>query len=585
MKNMSRPRQWWWYATGVILTITLSGAVSRSHAFAITAFSNITALLLLFIAMFVMLANGISSRGSTRGFWILMSAGFALWVSNQLGWTWYEVLLQRPLPDPFFGDVLLFLHVVPFMAAVTLRPHRTAEERSGSFGVLNTLMLLLWWVFLYGFVVFPQEFLSLNAPVYTRSYDLLYMIESLLFLAVVGLAALYASGDWKRLYLQLFGATALYAANSQAMNAAIIRGTYYSGGWYDIAYMVSLCWLVGLGLSARRLRLQPQAAQEGSLAWAALLPKLAMLAILSLPLLALWTIRYDPAPANLREFRLLITLVAMLVLGAVLFLKQYLQDQKLTRLLDDSNESFDNLQRLQTELVQKEKLASLGQLVAGAAHEINNPLAAILGYSELLSANDTLSPEQTAMARKIGQQARRTRDLVADLLSFAQQTPAEKVAVDVGVLLNRAVQIELLHLDGKKIRLETRIDSTLPRVWGNTNQLFQAFVQVIGNAIDALEEVGGGALTVSGRREANEVVLEFSDTGPGMREPAKVFDPFYTTKPIGKGTGLGLSATYGVVQNHQGQITCCNKPEGGALFTLRFPVSHQTRLAAAASES
>jgi signal transduction histidine kinase len=535
--------------------------------------------------MFVMLANGILSRGSTRGFWILMSAGFGLWVTNQAGWTFYEVLTRGPLPDPFFGDALLFLHVVPFMAAVTLRPHRTAQEKSGSFGILNTLMLLLWWVFIYGFVVFPEEYLSLNAPVYTRSYDLLYMIESLMFLAVVGVASLNASGDWKRLYLQLFGATALYAANSQAMNAAIIRGTYYSGGWYDLVYMASLCWLVGIGLSSRQLNLQPHTAEDGYLQWAALLPKLAMLAILSLPLLALWSIRYDTAPARLREFRLLLALVAMLVLGAVLFLKQYLLDQKLTRLLNDSNESFDNLQRLQTELVQKEKLASLGQLVAGAAHEINNPLAAILGYSELLSTGSSLTPEQSAMAKKIGQQARRTRDLVADLLSFAQQTPAEKAPVDLGVLLNRAVQIELLHLDGKKIRMETHIDPALPRVWGNTNQLFQACVQVIGNAMDALEEVGGGTFMVSARREGSDVVLEFSDTGPGMREPAKVFDPFYTTKPIGKGTGLGLSATYGVVQNHQGQITCCNKPEGGALFTLRFPITHKNGMAATASES
>jgi signal transduction histidine kinase len=582
---MIRPRHWWWFASGLILTITAYGALSRSHAFAITAFSNIIALILLLTAMFVMLANGISSRGATRGFWILMAGGFGLWVTNQVGWTLFEVVVRHPLPDPFFGDALLFLHVVPFMAAVTLRPHRTPHQKSGSFGGLNTLMLLLWWVFIYGFVVFPEEYLSLNAPVYTRSYDLLYLIESLMYLAIVGLAALNARGDWKRLYLQLFGAAALYAANSQAMNAAIIRGTYYSGGWYDLAYMASLCWFIWIGLSSRRLRLEPYAAESGYLRWATLLPKLAMLAILSLPLLALWTTRYDTAPANLREFRLLITLVAMLVLGAVLFLKQYLLDQKLTRLLSDSNQSFDNLQRLQTELVQKEKLASLGQLVAGAAHEINNPLAAILGYSELLSTSETLSPEQSVMARKIGQQARRTRDLVADLLSFAQQTPAEKVAVDLGMLLNRAVQIELLRLDAKKIRLQTHIDSALPRVWGNTNQLFQACVQLIANAIDALEEVGGGTLTIGGRREGNEVVLEFADTGPGMREPAKVFDPFYTTKPIGKGTGLGLSATYGVVQNHQGQITCCNKPEGGALFMLRFPITQQAPLAAAASES
>ena len=582
---MNSRGHWWWIVSGLTLTITAAMAMAQSQAFHVTAFSNITALLLLFVATFVMAKNGVAEQGSTRGFWILMATGFAFWASNQAGWTWYEVVLRRPIPDPFFGDALLFLHVVPFMAAVALRPHRTQEETKDSFGVLNSLMLLLWWIFIYGFVVFPEEYLSLNAPVYTRSYDLLYLIESLMFLGIVGLAAINAEGSWRRTYLHLFGATALYTINSQAMNAAITRGTYHSGGWYDVPYMASLCWLVGVGVSSQEFHPQARRPADHSLWWAALVPRLAMLAILSLPLLAMWTLRYDRAPLHLREFRLLLALVAMLVLGALLFLKQYLLDQQLTRLLSDSHRSFDNLQRLQTELVQKEKLASLGQLVAGAAHEINNPLAAILGYSELLSSNEGLAPEQASMVKKIAQQARRTRDLVADLLSFAQQTPAEKVAVDLGVLLNRAVQIEFLQLEGKKIRVATQIDPSLPRVWGNPNQLFQACVQVIGNALDALEEVGGGTLTVSARREGGDVVLEFSDTGPGMREPDKVFDPFYTTKPIGKGTGLGLSATYGVVQNHQGRISCCNKPEGGALFVLRFPVTHHTSMAATAAES
>ena len=558
-------------------------AISGSQAYGVVAFSNITSLFLLVAAMTMMLANGVRARGPARGFWILMALGFGLWTCNQAGWTAYELVLRRPLPDPFFGDSLLFLHVVPFMAAVALSPHRRRTRETTSFGVLNALMLLLWWVFLYGFLVFPQQYISLDAPVYTRSYDVLYIIESVVLLAMLGAAAVNARGDWRRIYLHLLGATGLYTLNAQAMNAAIVRGSYHSGSWYDVPYMAALCWFVMIGLRARELRPEAREGEEGSIRWMALVPKLAMLAILSLPLFAWWTIRYDPAPAHLRQFRLLTALAAMLTLGALLFLKQYLLDRELTRLLSESQRGLDNLQRLQTELVQKEKLASLGQLVSGAAHEINNPLAAILGYSELLAGNEALAPAQVTMANKIAQQARRTRDLVADLLSFAQQTPAEKAAVDIGVLLQRAVQIEALQLERKKIRIETKIEPNLPRVWGNTNQLFQACVQVIGNAIDALEEVKGGTLTVSAREDANEIVLQFSDTGPGMREPEKVFDPFYTTKPVGKGTGLGLSATYGVVQNHQGQITCYNKAEGGAVFILRFPVAKQPGLAVGAS--
>jgi signal transduction histidine kinase len=111
----------------------------------------------------------------------------------------------------------------------------------------------------------------------------------------------------------------------------------------------------------------------------------------------------------------------------------------------------------------------------------------------------------------------------------------------------------------------------LPRVLGNPNQLLQAFLQIVENAVDALQEVGGGRLEVSLWREAHEMVVRFADSGPGLRDPERVFDPFYTTKPVGKGTGLGLSATYGVIQDHNGQITCYNRPEGGAAFEIRLP--------------
>jgi len=264
------------------------------------------------------------------------------------------------------------------------------------------------------------------------------------------------------------------------------------------------------------------------------------------------------------------------------FLKQFLLDRQLIRLLDESRLSYENLQRLQSHLVQKEKLASLGQLVAGAAHEINNPLAAILGYSELLASQPALKREQAAMAEKIGQQARRTRDLVADLLSFSQQSPSEKALVDIGALVQRALQMHDVQIRGKNIQVQSVLEPGLPRIWGNSNQLLQTFLHLSENAIDALTEVGGGALLVTARHIGGEVVVEFSDSGPGMADPERVFDPFYTTKPVGKGTGLGLSATYGVVQEHQGHISCANQPHGGAVFTLRFPAAVQ---AAAAVQS
>ena len=279
----------------------------------------------------------------------------------------------------------------------------------------------------------------------------------------------------------------------------------------------------------------------------------------------------DTSAPPLRQFRLALALAAMLVLGAFVLVRQFLLDRQLMRLLTESHQSLENLQRLHMQLVQKEKLASLGQLVSGAAHEINNPLAAILGYSELLATNKDLNENQSLMVNKIGQQARRTRDLVADLLRFAQQAPAEKGLVDMGSLVQLALEMESLQFENKKISVETKIGLGLPRIWGNQHQLFQCCLQIISNAIDALEEAGGGVLSVSVWQEKDELVLEFCDSGPGIREPQRVFDPFYTTKPVGKGPGLGLSATYGIIQDHGGHITCYNREEGGAVFIVRFP--------------
>jgi len=151
--------------------------------------------------------------------------------------------------------------------------------------------------------------------------------------------------------------------------------------------------------------------------------------------------------------------------------------------------------------------------------------------------------------------------------------------------LQRARKMEALQAESKKITIDVKIEPNLPRIWGDVNQLFQVALQIIENAIDALEEVGGGRLEITLGREENELVARFSDTGPGIRDPQRVFDPFYTTKPIGKGTGLGLSATYGVVQDHQGQITCYNRAEGGAVFVLRLPVAQKPVVALGATPS
>jgi len=522
------------------------------------------------IALGVCAANALSRPRPERSFWAMMTLGFVLWISNQVAWSLLEVVLHRPIPDPFLFDIILFFHTVPMIAAIAWRPDLLSKRGKMLSSLLHFLMLLGWWIFLYAFIVFPHQYVVLDVDKYNVYYDALYGVENGLLIGVLILAVLTSSGGWRRLYLHFLAASVLYGVNSQFLDRAAAQETYYSGSLYDVPLIGTVVWITAAALSSRDWDLR-SVQFEIHRRWKNVLPQLAMLAILSLPVLGLWTVLFYHSSTPTRTFRIFAVLIAMLLLGSFVFLRQYLQDQTLMTLLGESRRAYEGQKQLQNQLVQKEKLASLGNLIAGAAREIDHPLTAVMSYSEQLWHKEKLSDEQNALLRKIVNQARRTRDLVANLLSFAQQAPGEKIVVDLALLLSRAVQFMEPRRQAAKIKFHVSIDKDFPRVRGNANQLFQVCVEIIENAIDALAESGGGLLEISAQRQGENVVLQFSDSGPGLRDPQRVFDPFYTTKPVGKGPGLGLSAVYGVVQEHGGLITCRNKPEGGALFTLKLP--------------
>jgi len=561
--------RWFIAAAGITLAYAVV-SLSAHPGLGLAAFADFAGFFTMLAAAVIAAANALRRPDQERSFWAMLTLGFTLWSINQAAWIFYDVVLHRPLPDPCFFDIILFFHAVPFIAAVVWRPDLIKREGRLHLSLLNFLMLLGWWIFLYAFIVFPHQYVALNVRLYDAYYDNLYLVQNILFLAVLGLAAWTSSGGWRRVYLHFLAVGAIYAVGSQLLDRAVASNVYYSGSLYDIPLIFTVAWMAATALSARDWNLQTR---EFNLhpQWRKVLPRLAMLALLSLPMLGVWAVLADQSPAPSRIFRVFTVLAAMLVLGAFVFLRQFFQDQALMALLQESRRGYESQKRLQSQLVQKEKLASLGTLVAGAANEINHPLTAVMSYSEQLWAKEHLTDEQNSLVRKIVNQARRTRDLVTDLLRFAQQSTDEKILVDLHMLLQRSIQMLELRRPGGKIRVELSIPPDFPRVQGNANQLFQSFVEIIENAMDALEEAGGGTLQITGEPQAAEVVLQFSDTGPGIRDPLRVFDPFYTTKPVGKGTGLGLSAVYGVIRDHNGLITCQNKPEGGALFVIRIP--------------
>ena len=578
--SLLRRHRWFVAAAAITLAYAIVSLASR-QSYGLTMGADSFGLGSMLAVAACMFANASTRSNLERKFWALMGIGFFLWALNQGAWV-YRDAQHLDIPTPYFADIILFFHIVPMIAATAWRPDQLRVESRHPLTALHFLMLLGWWVFLYAFIVFPHQYVVLNLDAYNRDYDLLYELESVVLLALLAFAVWTSSGAWRRLYLNFLAAGILYGVGSQVLDRALLRGGYYSGSLYDVPLVGAILWMGATALSSRAWGLKSEPSHAGW-RWRSLTPKLAMLAILSLPMLGLWTFLRDGSSAPSRQFRIFTVLSAMLVLGAFVFLRQYLQDQKLIGLLQDSRRGFENQQRLQSHLVQKEKLASLGELVAGAAHEINHPLASVMDYSEQLWSKHRLTEKQDVLLRKIVDQARRTQDLVSGLLSFARQSTGEKTLVDLSILLHRSAQMLEAQHHVSHIRIEISIEPGFPRVRCNANQLFQVFVEIIENAMDALVDAGGGVLRITAEQKEHEVVIQFADTGPGIREPERVFDPFYTTKPVGKGTGLGLSAVYGVVQDHGGQITCQNKPDGGALFALRLPVATETAAQTAAS--
>jgi len=541
----------------------------------LATFGNVVQCLVPLLANAGLLINAGTPHWRRNLFWMLIALSCTMWMVGQFQWTYYEAYLHQEVPGLNAGDIIFFLHGIPLIAALALRPHRRRGELRLSLGYLDFALLLTWWTFVYVFVVLPWMYATPTLETYNTNYNVLAYIQQSVATAGFAFFWLRARGAWRSVYLQLFGATALYMLSSLLLNLAIARDSYYTGGVYDLPLMTVFCWYGLAGLNAFRLRNELNAAVDGEpdsagkdYLWAS---RFAMAAVLSLPLFALYALRLEHDTSAVRDFRLTVTLIASLPLALLVFLRTHLTDIDRARLLAQSEYSIDNLQRLQAQMVQSEKLASLGQLAAGAAHEINNPLTAILGYSELLADDEILPDRARATAGKIREQARRTKNLVQNLLSFARQVPAERTLLDLNTVVTNAVQLRALDLHSGGSTIELQLESVLPGVRGDNNQLMQVFFNIVSNAIDAMAERGGGKLTIRSQRDRGNVIVLFSDTGPGIREPHRVFDPFYTTKPVGKGTGLGLSICYGIVEEHGGKIICYNGQTGGAVFRVELP--------------
>jgi diguanylate cyclase (GGDEF)-like protein len=329
-------------------------SILARRGFALTAFGDILQNILLLGATVALLVNARTAAPKARLFWALMGLGVGMWLTSQILWTYFEVYLRHEAPNPFVGDVILFLHIVPMMAAVAIKPHVQQDDRSMRAGALDFALLLTWWLFLYLFIVIPWQYVDFSEAVYGRSFDLLYVSEELVLAAGLLLVWRRSRGTWRRIYFHLFAATLLYCVASLMASEAIDLHLYYTGSLFDVPLVAGMAWFVRIGFMPREASTQDSLQEPAARNYGIWKARLAMVAVFITPLMMAWAQFGGDAPQKVRTYRLLLTVAVMIVMGALVFLKQHLLDQELLSLLRSSRQNLDEMCRLKDELENKE---------------------------------------------------------------------------------------------------------------------------------------------------------------------------------------------------------------------------------------
>jgi len=319
-----------WILTLVVLTAGQAVAFALlPRGLARAAFSDIVCALLMLSVLMVTTLNGISSKGRMRVFWILQAAGWGFWLTDQLLWIVFDVVLQKQMPVMFSADALLFLAGVPILAGLLLRPHLEPSERSARLGVLDFSLLLLWWLYLYVFYVICWQYVSPNLTHYNRNYDLLDAGEALVLASVLGVFWYRAAGQWRRFYSYFLGIVLFNSLAFYLLNRELNQGVYYTGSWYDLPYSASFAAFTLVGLAGHGLSSTTEtSANETYASWIAML---SMMAVLSLPIMAGFALLDHDIPASVARFRVLVTLGTISAMAFLIFFKHYRLNEELKR--------------------------------------------------------------------------------------------------------------------------------------------------------------------------------------------------------------------------------------------------------------
>jgi PAS domain S-box-containing protein len=302
------------------------------------AYGGVSYFILLLLATGFAIRNGIQDTLGGRPFWLLLGIGYTLWVLDQSIFLFHEFVLHTEVPDNSIADPVLFLHLVPFMTAVAIFPTPHAPAPRLYRVLSNFLVLLFFWGFLYAYAIFPYQYLFSNNTSYVLRFDILYLVENVALVALVGILSLRVQYPWKMIYLHLLGASALYALSSAVANTAIDSGGYVYGKLYGLGLTASACWFVWVPVRARQITTAEARAarfdtsrgtQEST--WAML-----VVVIISVPLV--WELFQKDEPAGMRRFRLLVAIAAIVCLATVAYIKEHFAKSELIAQLSLAND-------------------------------------------------------------------------------------------------------------------------------------------------------------------------------------------------------------------------------------------------------
>ncbi len=407
----------------IIFAVHIGVALVAKPSFALTMFGDATPCALLILSILCFAENFKIQRGVLPLFWKTFAAGLLTMMLSQSYWFYYDSLRRFGNPSPVIGDGLFLLAHVFFLFALALRAHSISAGRDLRIRRLDFALLTLWWFALYAYFALPWQILARDFSRYNPAYYFLAFVQHLVLIVALVVLLARKKGVWRVFYAHLLFAFVLIAGGNLMLNIFIDRGVYYAGGFCDTPFFLSLVWFTIAGCYGRVLPPAEEVRPDRELLQSIWTARIAMLAILSLPLVALLGFYESRVPAPVVAFRLKMVFGAMFFLGALVFWKLNLLARELIHLVNLTQASIENLKSVQHRITQSQKFAALGRLAAGATHEISNPLTAILGYSELLGDIPSLTRQDKENAQIIQQQVHHAQAAVNSLRSSLRTPP------------------------------------------------------------------------------------------------------------------------------------------------------------------